>query len=136
MQEHKGLSFGVRKVCRPDFGDAKEGNERVMDLSKLTPRELQRASGVVVEEVHDGVDIDSRGVKKLKYPCPDMQQYNIAEYLNYDELALIAGNPDEVDYDNLSESQKDRYSKFVEAWWTVQREQYEPIAGPVRDADN
>ena len=45
-----------------------------------------------------------------------MQQYNIAEYLNYDELALIAGNPDEVDYDNLSESQKERYSDFVETW--------------------
>ena len=54
-----------------------------------------------------------------------MQQYNIAEYLNYDELALIADNPDEVDYDNLSESQKERYSDFVEAWWTVQRQHYE-----------
>ena len=73
-----------------------------------------------------------------------MQQYNIAEYLNYDELALIADNPDEVDYDNLSESQKERYSDFVEAWWTIQRQHYEPIAGPVwtateastEDADN
>ena len=58
VQEHKGLSFGVRKVCRPDFGDAEEGNERVMDLSSLEPRELLQAKGVVVEEVIDGVDID------------------------------------------------------------------------------
>ena len=63
-----------------------------------------------------------------------MQQYNIAEYLDYNELALIGGNPDEVDSDNLSESQRGRYSNFVEAWWTVQRKHYEQIAGPVRTA--
>ena len=80
------------------------------------------------------MDIDSGDVKKLKYPCPDMQQYNIAEYLNYDELALIAGDPDEVDYENLSESQKKRYSEFVGAWWTVQRQRHEPIAGPDQTA--
>ena len=134
VQEHKGLSFGVRKVCRPDFGDAEEGNERAMDLSSLAPRELDRAVGVVVEEVSDGVDIDSANVKRLKYPVPDMQQYAIADHLNYEELALIAGNPEDVDYDGLSEAEKERYDDFVEAWEIVQRQHYAPIAGPVRAA--
>ena len=76
------MSFGVRKVCCPDFGDAEEGNERAMDLSSLSPRELNKAVGVVVEEVSDGVDIDSANVKRLKYPVPDMHQYAIADHLN------------------------------------------------------
>ena len=134
VQEHKGLSFGVRKVCRPDFGDAEEGNERAMDLSLLAPRELEKAVGVVVEEVSDGVDIDSTNVKKLKYPVPDMQQYAIADLLNYEELALIAGNPEDVDYGELSEAEKERYDDFVEAWELVQRQHHAPISGPDRAA--
>ena len=134
VQEHKGLSFGVRKVCRPDFGDAEEGNERAMDLSSLAPRELEKAVGVVVEEVSDGVDIDSTNVKKLKYPVPDMQQYAIADLLNYEELALIAGNPEDVDYGELSEAEKERYDDFVEAWELVQRQHHAPISGPDRAA--
>ena len=48
---------------------------------------------------------------------PDMQQYNISEYLSYNELDLIAGDPEAVDYDNMTEEEKDRYDKFVEAWY-------------------
>ena len=118
-------------MCRPDFGDAKEGNERAIDLSLLAPRELEKAVGVVVEEVSDGVDIESTNVKKLKYPVPDMQQYAIADHLNCEELALIAGNPGDVDYGELSEAEKERYDDFVEAWEIVQRQHYAPIAGPV-----
>ena len=63
-----------------------------------------------------------------------MQQYAIADHLNYEELALIAGNPEDVDYDGLSEAEKERYDDFVEAWEIVQRQHYAPIAGPVRAA--
>ena len=134
VQEHKGLSFGVRKVCYPDFRDTEEENERAMDLSSLAPRELEKAVGVVVEEVTDEVDIDSNNVKKLKYPLPDMKQYTIADHLNYEELALIAGNPEDVDYGELSEAEKERYDDFVEAWYVVQRQQHAPVANPFRAA--
>ena len=83
----------------------KERNERAMDLSSLAPRELEKAVGVVVKAVSDGDDIDSAKVKQLKYPVPDMQQHSIADHLNYEELALIAGNPEDIDYGELSEAE-------------------------------
>ena len=117
VKERNGLSFGVRKVCRPYYGDNDTGEEDSLDLSSLAPRQLADAKGVVVEEIFDGVDIDSAAVKKLKYDLPDMQQHNISEYLSYNELDLIAGDPEAVDYDNMTEEEKNRYNKFVEAWY-------------------
>ena len=32
-------------------------------------------------------------------------------------LQLIAGDIDDIDYDNMSEREKERYDKFVEAWY-------------------
>ena len=117
MKERNGLSFGVRKVCRPYYGDNDTGEEDSLDLSSLAPRQLADAKGVVVEEIFDGVDIDNAAVKKLTYDLPDMQQYNISEYLSYNELDLIAGDPEAVDYDNMTEEEKNRYDKFVEVWY-------------------
>ena len=77
VKERNGLSFGVRKVCRPYYGDNDTGEEDSLDLSSLAPRQLADVKGVVVEEIFDGVDIDNAAVKKLKYDLPDMQQYNI-----------------------------------------------------------
>ena len=45
-----------------------------------------------------------------------MQQYDIGEYLSYNELDLIAGSFEDVDYDNLTTQEKERYDKFGEAW--------------------
>ena len=58
-----------------------------------------------------GVDTE----KQLKYPLPDVSQHSIEEYLSHDELALIAGDPDDVEFNLLPAPQKERYDKFVEA---------------------
>ena len=114
-QERNGLSFGVRKVCRPWFGDDDDGGgDSDLDLTSLTPRQLSTARGVVVEEVIEGVDVDA--ARKLKYDVSDMRQYDIGEWLTSNELDLIAGNPDEADYDVLSDDEKARYNEFHEAW--------------------
>ena len=44
------------------------------------------------------------------------------EYLTYDELAFIAGDVADVDYDNFDDTTKARYDKFVEAWYKKQDE--------------
>jgi hypothetical protein len=117
VKERNGLSFGVRKVCRPYFGEDDTGEENLLDLNSLAPRQLVNAQGVVVEEIVDGIDIDSADVKKLKYNLPDMQQYDIGDYLSYNELDLIAGDPEAVDYENMTDDDKARYDKFVKAWY-------------------
>ena len=123
MQERNGLSFGVRKVCRLFYGDNYEGDEGALDLtlSSISSRDGRKAVGVIVDEIdNNGVDLDGNADKKLKYPVPDMSEHNIADYLSYGELALIAGNVDDVDFDNLSASQELRYDEFVEAWYKKQ----------------
>ena len=114
VKEHKGLSFGVRKVCRPYYGEDDDGEENTMDLTSLAPRQLSSAQGVIVEEVIEGVDVEA--AKKLKYDTPDMQDHDIGKYLSYNELDLIAGSFEDVDYDNLTTQEKERYDKFGEAW--------------------
>ena len=70
----------------------------------------------MVKEVIDGVDIDSRDARSLRYPLPDLSDRDIGEYLDYSELELIAADPDDVDYNNLSEDKKARYMEFGDAW--------------------
>ena len=53
MQERNGLSFGVRKACRLDYGDGEDGGA-ALDLTSIEPRE-RVARGVIVEEVQDGL---------------------------------------------------------------------------------
>ena len=117
VQERKGLSFGVRKVCSPYYGDGEDGEEYAgLDLTSLDERSLGLAKGVVVKEVIDGVDIDSRDARSLSYPLPDMSGKDIGKYLEYSELELIAADSDDVDYESLSEEEKARYSEFGDAW--------------------
>ena len=40
VREHKGLSFRVRRVCRPYYGGEVVGEEGDLDLSSLAPCEL------------------------------------------------------------------------------------------------
>ena len=116
VHQRNGLSFGVRKVCRPWYGEDEKGEEDALDLSSLAPRNQRKAMGVIVEEINDGVDIDSEDVRSLRYPRPNIRQHNIAEHLTYNELQLICEDPGDVDYDNLSGDEQMRYNAFGEAW--------------------
>jgi xanthine dehydrogenase iron-sulfur cluster and FAD-binding subunit A len=69
--------------------------------------------GVFVKEIRDPVNLDNN--KTLKYKVPNMEEYDIADYLTFDELALIAEDIDDVDYGNMSPETKLRYDKYVEA---------------------
>lgn len=120
VQEKNGLSFGVRKACRLDYGDGEDGGA-AMDLTSIEPRE-RVARGVIVEEMQEGLDLEGQADKKLKYALPNMEQHDISEYLTYDELAFIAGDVDDADYDNFDDETKARYDKFVQAWYKKQDE--------------
>lgn len=110
--QHKGLSFGVRRVCRPCYGKNDIGEE--LNLTSLAPRELVAARGVMVEEFDDGVDFDGEG-RKLKYAVPDMQEHDIGQHMTFDSLHLICGDPGEVDYFDLPAAERERYNQFMEA---------------------
>jgi len=99
VQERNGLSFGVRKVCHLDYGDGEDGGA-ALDLTSIEPRE-RVARGVIVEEVQDGLDLEGEADNKLKYAVPNMEQQDISEHLTYDELAFIAGDVADADYDNI-----------------------------------
>ena len=101
VQERKGLSFGLQKVCEPYYGEAEDGEEYTgLDLTSLNDRPLGVAKWVMITEMIDGVEIDSRDTKSLRYPLLDMSDRDIGKYLNYTELKLIAANADDVDYEN------------------------------------
>ena len=101
MQERNGLSFGVRKAWRLDYGDGEDGGA-ALDLTSIEPRE-RVAKGVIVEEVQDGLDLEGGADNKLKYAVPNMEQHDISEHLTYDELAFIAGDVVDADYDNFDD---------------------------------
>ena len=117
MKERKGMSFGVQKVCEPYYEDGDDGEGYTgLDLTSLNERVLGKAKGVVVQEVMDGINIDSSDVRSLRYPMPNMQDKDIGKYLTYEELNLIVGDTDDVDYENLSREEKARYNQFGDAW--------------------
>ena len=61
-----------------------------------------------------------------------MQGRDIKEYLSYAELELIGVDPDEVNYDNLSEEEQARYNEFGDAWiQKMASEGPQPLARPV-----
>ena len=45
VREHKGLSFGVWRVCRPYYEDESVAEQGGLDLTSLAPRELMAAQG-------------------------------------------------------------------------------------------
>ena len=67
VREHKRLSFGVRRVCHPYYGENDTGEENLLDLTSLAPCELlSDAKGAVVEVFDDGVDFDGAEGRNLK----------------------------------------------------------------------
>ena len=47
-------------------------------------------------------------MKTLWYGLPDMNEYDIGEYLDIDELEMIAGDFCDSDYDNFTEARNRR----------------------------
>jgi hypothetical protein len=88
------------------------------DFETAGNQSTRKPVGVIVnEEAVGSVDLDGNDDKKMKYDTPDMSQYNIGDYLNFDELELIAATEMDDDFfNNSSEEVKERYSKYVEAW--------------------
>lgn len=110
MQEGKGLSYGVRRVCTPLMEGGEDHTRNLATMEAPT----RKVVGVKVCEVIEGVDVDK--MKKLKYDLPNVSEYDIGEYLDFDELQIIAGDVGDTDYDNFSDEQKERYNKFGKAF--------------------
>jgi hypothetical protein len=68
----------------------------------------RKVVGVKVCEVIEGVDVDK--MKKLKYGLPNVNEYDIGDYLDFDELQIIAGDFGDTDYDNFTDEQKEWYN--------------------------
>ena len=67
-------------MCRPYFGQRDERGDRI-DLSSLALQEYRKALGVVVNEIHDEVDIDSDAVRQFKYGVSNMTEHDINNHL-------------------------------------------------------
>ena len=93
----------------------------------LNPNQQSKARGVVVEEIHGGVDFE----RKLKYDFPNMGKHNIGDHLTYNKLEMITGNTDNKGRPfkaalgliskpekSLTDDEKNWYSNFIEAWYT------------------
>ena len=88
----------------------------IANLNSLTPMTRGRTIGVVVDEIIDRVEPER--AKKLKYGVPDIQEYEFADRLTYNELALVAGqDPHKIKLDLLSAKEKARCGNFVETWY-------------------
>jgi len=62
-----------------------------------------------------------------------MTQHDIKEYISYAKLELIAADPDDFYYDNLSEEEYARYNEFGDVWiQNMARENPQPLARPVQ----
>ena len=110
VKERNGLSYGVRKVTQPLM----EGDEDYTPNLATMEAPTRKVVGVKVCEVIEGVDVDK--LKKLKYALPNVDDYDISEYLDFDELQIIAGDFDDTDYANFTEEQKERYNQFGKAF--------------------
>ena len=129
MREHKGLSFGVRRVCRPHYNDELVGEESGVDLSSLAPRELMGTQGVVFEE--NGEDVRKEAAKRLKYPVPDVRENDVEVYLSFDALEMVSRNLGwSADYGNLSEEEQAQCDAVAEAYLSEceKREERLPVA--------
>lgn len=111
VQQKNGLSYNVRKVCQPLM---KNDEDYARNLATMDAPETRKVVGVKVVEVIEGVDIDA--MKQLKYAVPNINEYDIGEYLKFDELQIIAGDVGDTDYDNFTDEQKERYNKFGKAF--------------------
>lgn len=106
-------------MCRPYYGENDTDEENAIDLMSLAPRTLANVQGVIIDKIIDGLNVDNKeSVKKLKYDEPDMRGHDISQCLFYNELDLIVGDPEEIDYDNLTKDEKTKCNKYIEAWYT------------------
>lgn len=110
VKERNVLSYGFRKVTQPLMEDDENYTPNLATIEAPT----RKVVGVKVCEVIEGVDVDE--MKKLKYNLPNVDDYNISEYLDFDELQIIAGDFDDTDYDNFTDEQKESYNKFGKAF--------------------
>jgi len=76
------------------------------NLATMDAPETRKVVGVKVVEMIEGVDVDK--MKQLKYAVPNVSEYDIGEYLDFDELQIIAGDVGDTDYDNFTDEQKGR----------------------------
>jgi hypothetical protein len=90
--------------------------------------QTRKVVGVKVCEVIEGVDVDK--MKKLKYGLPNVNEYDIGDYLDFDELQIIAGDFGDTDYDNFTDEQKERYNKFGKAFEDKIAEDYPDVIPP------
>lgn len=93
--------------------DQKDDEEYTRNLATMEAQ-TRKVVGVKVCEVIEGVDVDK--MKKLKYGLPNVNEYDIGDYLDFDELQIIAGDFGDTDYDNFTDEQKERYNKFGKAF--------------------
>eukprot|EP00577_Skeletonema_sp_RCC1716_P021519 CAMPEP_0113376742 /NCGR_PEP_ID=MMETSP0013_2-20120614/2789_1 /TAXON_ID=2843 ORGANISM="Skeletonema costatum, Strain 1716" /NCGR_SAMPLE_ID=MMETSP0013_2 /ASSEMBLY_ACC=CAM_ASM_000158 /LENGTH=359 /DNA_ID=CAMNT_0000258839 /DNA_START=177 /DNA_END=1253 /DNA_ORIENTATION=+ /assembly_acc=CAM_ASM_000158 len=132
------VNFLLRNNCSEKRKVRHDAGKTIFNSSKMrestyTPykyfKKLQRKNNpgvtildkdLIVEEVQDGLDLEGGADNKLKYAVPNMEQHDISEHLTYDELAFIAGDVADADYDNFDDATKARYDKFVEAWYKKQ----------------
>ena len=115
----------MQKVCRLFYGDKYEGNEGGINLTApLDARDERVPKGVIIDDLlgtTGALDLDGDADKKLKYLVPDMSERNIAQFLSFRELALIAWHPDNARNGyKFSDEQKERYRQFVEALYKKQ----------------
>ena len=80
------------------------------------PPLVAEGRGVVVDEIHDGVDVDSAAVRELKYGFPDMGEHEISEHLALEEMRFIREELGKVEIDNLSGEERAGCVAFTEAW--------------------
>lgn len=77
---HKNSIDKTLHICAMAY--ARQDNDiRKGGLSKI----LQ---GIIVDEMPG----EGSALDELKYPCPNMDEYDISEYRSYKELALQAGD--------------------------------------------
>ena len=110
VKERNGLSYGVRKVTQPLMEDDENYTPNLATMEAP----VRKVIGVKVCEVIEGVDADK--MKKLKYALPNVDDYDISKYLDFDELQIIAGDFDDTDYNNFTDEQKERYNQFGKAF--------------------
>ena len=81
----------MRKVCHPYYGNNGTGKEDPVDITSSTLSDLSDAPGVMVEEVHGGVDISKEATGKMpKYAVPDTREHSIGDHLSCNTLDILS----------------------------------------------
>ena len=65
-----------------------------------------------MDEIHNGVDIESDNVQQLKYRVPDVLEFSIFDHLEYEELKMIGKEIGKHDHDVLPLPELCRFREF------------------------